>query len=98
LAGVGLLAAFIGASRTPLSLPPGTGQSGYSGDTRPNYWNAADGFPFIVVTVRCSNARRLKARVFDTETAIKSTGLGLTHARAPVVSPWRAFNPLETEG
>jgi hypothetical protein len=45
LAGVGLLTAFIGASRTSLLLPPGTGQSGYSGDTRPKYWNAADGFP-----------------------------------------------------
>src|ERR1035441_5575586 len=31
-----------------------TGQSDYRVDTRPKYWKAADGFPFIVVTDRKS--------------------------------------------
>jgi hypothetical protein len=60
------------------SLPPVTGQSGYSGDTRPKYWNAADGFPFIVVTMKCSNARRVSVndsyefgRLFRTKSIIR---------------------------
>ena len=39
-----------------------TGRSGYSGDTRPKYRKAAGGFPFIVVTVKCSKAKQVKAR------------------------------------
>jgi hypothetical protein len=55
------------------------------------------------VSIHCRDCEVLKCEAaestgFDTETAIKSTGLGLTHATAAAVSPWRAFNQLETEG
>ena len=94
----GHLAVFIGASRTPLSLPPGTDQSGYSGGYATQILECGRW-----VSIHCRDCEVLKCETaestgFDTETAIKSTGLGLTHARAPAVSPSRAFNPLETEG